>query len=354
MTMPTSQTTLAISLPDGLDGGDPAPALAERYLAVRRWTEQLTEGLAAEDMVVQSMPDVSPTKWHLAHTSWFFEQFVLLPHLRGYEPLNETYLYLFNSYYHQVGERHCRDQRGYISRPTVAEVMDYRRHVDAAMVRLLGPGDDEGLAAVEQLVTLGLNHEQQHQELLLTDIKHVFSVNPLRPVYGDGDPREGAGTAPALAWVAFEEGLHEIGDDGRGFAYDNEAPRHRRFLESFELANRPVTNGEYLDFMDDGGYARPELWLSLGWAAVQDNGWTEPFYWERRDGRWTIFTLGGTREVDPAEPVCHLNYFEADAFARWAGARLPTEAAWEVGASSLPIDGNQLEARRQQPWLLEK
>jgi ergothioneine biosynthesis protein EgtB len=321
--------------------------LAERYREVRTFTERLTDGLAPEDMVVQSMPDVSPTKWHLAHTSWFFERFVLMEHLPGYAPLHETYLYLFNSYYQQAGERHCRDQRGYISRPTVAEVMAYRRHVDEAMAELLG-GDAGHVGEVEPLVTLGLHHEQQHQELLVTDIKHVFSVNPLRPVYREGAVGRGGEGARPRGWVGFEGGVCEIGHAGGGFAYDNEGPRHREFLEPFELADRLVTNGEYLAFMEDGGYRRPELWLSLGWATVQENEWTEPFYWERRDGAWMLFTLGGMREVDPAEPVCHLSYFEADAFARWAGARLPTEAEWERAAGA-PRDGNFVEEGRFHP-----
>jgi ergothioneine biosynthesis protein EgtB len=339
----------------GQIGGEPAgpespgAGPVARYLRIRRFTERLTEGLAPEDMVVQSMADVSPTKWHLAHTSWFFEQFVLIPHLPGYQPVDPIYLYLFNSYYQQAGERHCRDQRGYISRPTVAEVMAYRSRVDAGMVELLEGSRGADPALVEPLVALGLNHEQQHQELMLTDIKHVFSVNPLRPVYREAEGRAPAGAPPPLAWIAFEGGVHEIGHAGGGFAYDNESPRHREFLEPFELASRPATCGEYLEFMADGGYRRPELWLSLGWAAVEENGWEEPFYWERRNGRYTLFTLGGTREVDPAEPVCHLSYFEADAFARWAGARLPTEAEWEVAAAGLPVRGNLVEERRHHP-----
>lgn len=319
-------------------------ALATSFTDVRRTTERLTDGLAPEDMVVQSMPDVSPTKWHLAHTSWFFEQFLLMPQLPGYTPLDPVYLYLFNSYYQQAGERHCRDQRGYISRPTVAEVMAYRRHVDAAMLELLDTADPERLVALEPLVTLGLNHEQQHQELMVTDIKHVFSVNPLRPAYRplvESAPpaplREGGAR---LTWHSLAGGVQEIGHAPGGFAYDNEEPRHRVFLEPYELAGRLATNGEYLEFMEDGGYRRPELWLSMGWAAVQAKGWSEPFYWERRDGRWMIFTLSGMRELELAEPVCHLNYFEADAFARWSGARLPTEAEWEAAAAAAPIRGN--------------
>jgi ergothioneine biosynthesis protein EgtB len=348
--MATTEASLAVPAANGNAHHEPAGEdLAERYAAVRAFTESLTAGLAPEDMVVQSMPDVSPTKWHLAHTSWFFEQFVLVQHVRGYEPFHPTYLYLFNSYYQQAGERHCRDQRGYISRPTVAEVMAYRRHVDEQMSRLLRETDPARIATVEPLVTLGLHHEQQHQELLLTDIKHVFSVNPLRPVYRNDAARQAHGPARSLGWIAFEGGLREIGHAGGGFAYDNEGPRHRQFLEPFELADRLTTNGEYLEFMEDGGYRRPELWLSLGWAAVQENGWTEPFYWERRDGAWMIFTLGGMREVDPAEPVCHLSYFEADAFARWAGARLPTEAEWEVAAASVAVEGNFVDEDRFHP-----
>jgi len=337
----------------GVVGGvEGAAGLAERYLGVRRFTERLTSGLAPEDMVVQSMTDVSPTKWHLAHTSWFFEQFVLLPHLRGYTPYNPTYLYLFNSYYYQAGERHCRDKRGFISRPTVAEVIRYRRQVDLATLDLLAGLDEELYQTVEPLITLGLHHEQQHQELLLTDIKHVFSVNPLRPAYRevpDGGSGERSGEVPTLNWVEFAGGVREIGHGGVGFAYDNEGPRHLQYVAPFEIADRLVTNGEYLEFMEDGGYRRPELWLSLGWAEVERHGWTAPFYWERSDDGWVVFTLAGPRPLDPAEPVCHLTYFEADAYARWAGARLPTEAEWEVAASSLPIEGNFVESGRFHP-----
>jgi ergothioneine biosynthesis protein EgtB len=322
--------------------------LAESYAAVRSFTERLCEGLAVEDYVVQSMPDVSPTKWHLAHTSWFFEQFVLVPHLAGYAPLNSTYLYLFNSYYVHAGERHCRAQRGYISRPTVAEVFAYRRHVDERMRDLFDSADEGMLRTVRPLLEIGLNHEQQHQELMLTDLKHVFSVNPLRPVYRESGPAS-VGEAPPLRWIDFAGGLSWIGHDGEGFAYDNEGPRHRQWVEPFRLADRLVTNGEYLEFMADGGYQRPDLWLSMGWATAQENQWTEPFYWERRDGEWWIFTLGGMRRVEPSEPVAHLSYFEADAYARWSGGRLPTEAEWEVAAATLPIAGNLVESGRFHP-----
>lgn len=334
--------------------GSVLESLAKGYAGVRQMTEELTEGLAPEDMVVQSMTDVSPTKWHLAHTSWFFEQFILLPHLSGYTPLEPVYLYLFNSYYHQAGERHCRDRRGYISRPTVAEVRAYRQYVDEAIYDLIGELDPEADREVIDLLVLGLHHEQQHQELILTDIKHVFSVNPLRPSYLSGEvthsvEQKPGGEVSSPGWVSFEGGVHEIGHDGVGFAYDNEGPRHRQFLEPFALADRLVTNGEYLEFIEDGGYERPELWLSLGWSMVEAQRWREPFYWEWRDGGWQIFTLGGLRDLDLAEPVSHLTYFEADAFARWKGARLPTEAEWEVAAREAPVIGNFVESRHLHP-----
>jgi ergothioneine biosynthesis protein EgtB len=348
--MATLQERLTVRMPSGRRSDElTVESRFERYRDVRAFTEQLTEGLAAEDMVVQSMSDVSPTKWHLAHTSWFFERFVLMEHLAGYAPLNDTYLYLFNSYYQQAGERHCRDQRGYISRPTVAEVLAYRRHVDDAMATLLAKADEAQLSAIDSLVTLGLHHEQQHQELMLTDIKHVFSVNPLRPVYRVTAAQPAAVPARPIEWIDFAGGVCEIGYAGDGFAFDNESPRHREYLEPFQLADRLVTNGEYLEFMEAGGYRRPELWLSLGWAAVQEKGWSEPFYWERRDGKWALFTLGGMRPVDPDEPVCHLTFFEADAYARWRSARLPTEAEWERAAAGRPITGNLVEDGRFHP-----
>lgn len=323
--------------------------LIGRYRAVRALSEHLAEPLATEDYVVQTMVDVSPTKWHLAHVTWFFETFVLREFDKSYRPLNERYAYLFNSYYVQAGERHCRDQRGYLSRPTVAEVYEYRRYVDEAMGEFLEGVSEEIFAEVAPVLEIGLNHEQQHQELLLTDIKHVFSVNPLRPVYrGRKDaPSRSVGS---VNWQEFGEGVFQIGHDGHGFAYDNEGPRHRTFIEPFALADRLVTNGEFMAFMSDGGYERPELWLSAGYAWIDENGFTEPFYWERRDGgQWVHFTLGGMQPVDPDEPICHLSYFEADAYARWAGARLPDEREWEVAADRLNVEGNFVDDGNYRP-----
>jgi ergothioneine biosynthesis protein EgtB len=315
---------------------------------VRRFSERLCEPLEPEDYVVQSMMEASPTKWHLAHTSWFFETFILKKFSCGYESAVPEYAYLFNSYYNAAGPMHCRDRRGVISRPTVAETAKYRRHIDASMQKLIGEADQEQLRALQPLVTLGINHEQQHQELMLTDIKHVFAQNPLYPVYRPREIRTQA--APALEWVDFPEGVFEIGFDGEGFSYDNEGPRHREFLEPFALANRPVTNAEFLEFMNDGGYRRPELWLSLGWQAVKQNGWTAPLYWEERDGQWMQFTLQGLRPVVDSEPICHVSFFEADAFARWAGARLPTEAEWEVAAQGCaPGEGNFVDDEQYHP-----
>jgi len=322
--------------------------LLDRYRTVRAATTALTRGLVPEDQVVQSMPDVSPTKWHLAHTTWFWETFLLVPHQPGYDLHHPEYPFLFNSYYVQAGERHCRAQRGYLSRPTVDEVGLYRAHVDQAMEAFLEGAGDRHSPEVLSLVELGLNHEQQHQELMVTDLKHVFSVNPLRPVYREREGEE-ASDPGTMGWVEVPEGIHEVGWAGPGFAYDNEEPRHRRFLEAVSVADRLVTCGEYLAFMEDGGYRCPELWMSAGWAAAQEGGWTEPFYWEKRNGEWWIFTLAGMRPLDPHEPVCHVNWYEADAYARWAGARLPREEEWEVLAAGVPVEGNLVESRRFHP-----
>lgn len=325
-------------------------SMSERYLSVRRFTEKLCEPLATEDYVVQTMTDVSPTKWHLAHTTWFFETFLLVPHDDKYRPFHPQYAYLFNSYYVQAGERHCRDKRGYLSRPTVSEVFTYRTYVDEHVQAFIEKADTATLNVIAPILDIGLNHEQQHQELLLTDIKHVFSVNPLRPVYRETEIRS-QDPVPPVEWIPFEAGLYEIGHDGQGFAYDNEGPHHQYYVDGFLLSNRLVTNGEFIEFMEDGGYERPELWLSMGWATVEEKGWKEPFYWEpaNRPGPYLLYTLSGMREVEPNEPVCHVSYFEADAYARWAGARLPTEQEWEVAARTVPAEGNFVESGAYHP-----
>jgi ergothioneine biosynthesis protein EgtB len=315
----------------------PAPAygvaVVERFLSVRKLTEQLAAPLSAEDQTVQSMPDASPTKWHLAHTTWFFETFVLGPHAGAYRPFDRAYDYLFNSYYEAVGPRHPRPQRGMITRPGLEEIMTYRRHVSKVMGELLQSGNDR----IEAIVELGLHHEQQHQELLLMDAKHLLAQNPLRPVYRAMPEREAE--ALALAWREFEGGLVEIGHDGVGFAFDNEGPRHRVWLEPFALATRPVSCGEYLAFIDDGGYQRPEFWLSAGWDCVGQRDWRAPLYWEKDGDSWQVFTLAGMKPVDVGEAVCHVSAYEAAAYAKWAGKRLPREAEWEVGAPAIEDTG---------------
>ena len=322
-------------------------AFAERYAEVRSQTERLCQPLETEDYVVSSMPDVSPTKWHLAHTSWFFETFVLRPFTTGYQSPNSKYAFLFNSYYVQAGERHCRAQRGLATRPTVEEVFAYRRHVDEHMRRLIADVADDPKHPAASVIELGLHHEQQHQELLLTDIKHVFWMNPLKPVYSRRSGEAGSGSTQK--WISLPAGVRRIGFDGEGFAFDNERPAHRVFLEAFCMGSRLVTNEEYRSFMDDGGYQRPELWLSKGWATAQEQRWEAPLYWERADGGWLEFTLSGLLPVEGAAPVCHVSYYEADAYARWAGHRLPTEAEWEVAAEHVPIEGTFVESRRFHP-----
>jgi ergothioneine biosynthesis protein EgtB len=311
-------------------------ALLDGYRAVRQLTERLVEPLTAEDQMLQSMDDASPAKWHRAHTTWFFETFVLQPHQPGYCVFDDHFNYLFNSYYEAIGERHPRPERGILSRPTAETVTQYRRYVDAAMAELIARTDDAALGMIAPLLALGLAHEQQHQELILTDIKHAFWRNPVSLAYQPPQAftRE---PAPPLDFIGFAGGIVEIGHDGHGFAFDNEGPRHRVLLNPYRLATRPITCGEYLMFMEDGGYSQPELWLSDGWATVQREGWQAPLYWSpdaRHESGWQIFTLNGKRAIDPAEPVCHVSFFEAAAFATWAGKRLPTEAEWEHAANS--------------------
>lgn len=303
--------------------------LGERYRSIRDTTEALSEPLSAEDQAIQSMADASPTKWHRAHTTWFFETFLLGPNVADYAPFDEAYNYLFNSYYEAVGDRHPRPQRGMITRPEAAEIGRYRAHVDEAMLRFIAECPEELLPLVE----LGLNHEQQHQELLLTDIKHAFSLNPTGPVYKTRERNPAANdSAPELRWHEIAAGVHMIGHSGKGFAFDNEGPEHNIFLHDAKIANRPVSVGEYLDFIADGGYRRADLWLSDGWDMVRREGWEAPAYWQRQGSGWTTYTLHGRRPVRDDEPVTHVSFYEAAAYAAWAGKRLPSEAEWEVSA----------------------
>jgi ergothioneine biosynthesis protein EgtB len=319
-------------------------ALSERFGLVRAATTALCAPLSAEDYVVQSMPDASPVKWHLAHTTWFFEEFVLQHAVPGYVFYDDQFRYLFNSYYNTVGPMHSRPHRGLLSRPTVGEVLAYRAHIEQRMDALLDAG---GLTReVAAVVTLGLHHEQQHQELLLTDLKHLFSCNPLLPRYIDAGVTASR-SAPALSFQYFDGGLMEIGHPGEGFCFDNELPRHRAYTEAFRLANRAVTNGEFREFVRAGGYDNPVHWLSDGWATVQREGWQRPIYWlPSLDAE---FSLTGVRELNPHSPVCHVSYYEADAFAHWAQARLPTEVEWEIAANHVPVRGNFVDNRRWHP-----
>ncbi|MDQ2963499.1 MAG: ergothioneine biosynthesis protein EgtB [Pseudomonadota bacterium] len=318
----------------------PVSALAPRYRAIRAATEALAAPLSPEDCAIQSMPDASPVKWHLAHTSWFFETFVLEPHVSGYRLHDAAFRVLFNSYYNAVGDKHPRPQRGLVSRPSLDAVRAYRAHVDAAMAALLActePSNHLG-----GLIELGLNHEQQHQELILTDIKHLLSCNPLKPAYAPARVADEPARAAPLDWVAFGEGVVEIGHDGAGFAFDNETPRHRQYVEAFALASRPTTNAEYAAFIADGGYRRAELWLSEGWDWLNANGIAAPLYWKDDTGA-RQFTLQGMQALEGDAPACHVSLFEADAYARWAGARLPTEAEWEHAAATVPVEGRFVE-----------
>jgi ergothioneine biosynthesis protein EgtB len=323
---------------------DAAPVghpLGERFATVRGLTSALAAPLSDADATVQSMPDASPAKWHLAHTTWFFETFVLRDHVPGYRAHDERFAYLFNSYYEAEGPRHSRTARGLITRPTLDEVRAYRAAVDAALLDALPRLPDAALT----LVALGCHHEEQHQELLLTDILHLFAQNPTEPALFAAPRKVPVGVPPAPGWIARDEGVVEVGHDGDGFAFDCEGPRHRSWLTAHALADRTVTNGEWAAFIADGGYRDARLWLADGWAWVQAEGIAAPLYWEQRDGGWTRFGLDGRRAIDPAAPVTHISFYEADAYAAWAGARLPTEAEWEAAASRHdPAGGNQLDA----------
>jgi ergothioneine biosynthesis protein EgtB len=331
-------------------GGDNRDALARRYRAVRARTEALAAPLSPEDQTIQSMPDASPTKWHRAHTTWFFETFVLRPHQAGYRVFHDAYHYLFNSYYEAEGPRHPRPQRGMLTRPGVGEIAAYRAHVDDAMDAFIRNAGSASWNAVAPLVALGLNHEEQHQELILMDIKHALAQNPIEPAYAPAHARPRANTRP-MEFIPVAGGLHEIGHVGDGFAFDNEGPRHKVFVEEFCIGSRLVTCGEYREFIEDGGYRRAEFWLSDGWATQQREGWVAPLYWRKQDSEWRQFTLAGARPVDDEEPVVHVSHYEADAYARWRGKRLPTEAEWELAAvaHAVPPDGNLLDSGALHP-----
>ncbi len=321
--------------------------LVRQFCQVRQTTDRMVAGLSPEDQNLQSMADASPLKWHRAHTTWFFETFLLKPLDPGYQPVNEHYAYLFNSYYNGIGEQFPRPHRGLMSRPDSDEVDRYREQVDDAVIRLLESAPANRLPELAATIVLGLNHEQQHQELMVTDFKHALSFNPLAPAWTSRPEPRGPAAEPG--WVDFSGGVITVGHEGKTFAFDNETPRHEVMLRDFQLARRPVTCGEFEQFMADGGYARPELWLADGWAWVQENGIEAPLYWQQTDREWMLHTLGCWREMDPHEPVCHISFYEAFAFAQWAGARLPTEFEWELAARSAPVQGHFADSERYHP-----
>lgn len=332
----------------------PMKELADRSVFLRRFqdvrcqSKRLCDPLETEDMVIQAMSDVSPPKWHLAHTTWFFEAFILKEFDPTYSEFDVAFNFLFNSYYQSLGKRHARPQRGFIARPTVSEVNHYRIHVDEAMTRLISDCEEAIWQGISPLIEIGINHEQQHQELLVTDIKYNFSVNPINPVYQPQlDVRSGIATP--LRFQPFDPGLQQFGYDGIGFCYDNETPSHCAFVQTFAMANRLTTNAEYLEFINDDAYTDPLLWLADGWNTVTSQRWSAPLYWQQIDGVWWQTTLSGLQLVQPNEPVCHVSYYEADAFARWAGKRLLRETEWEAVAVTQPIDGNFAESELCHP-----
>ncbi|TFE00510.1 ergothioneine biosynthesis protein EgtB [Jeotgalibacillus salarius] len=320
--------------------------IQQMFQDVRAYSEKLVAGMEIEDFILQADSFVSPTKWHLAHTTWFFEKFVLTEFMKGYEPFNEQFFYLFNSYYETVGKFHPQSMRGLISRPTVKETMAYRQYVNDKVNELLDT--TEMTDHLYELIEMGLQHEQQHQELILMDIKYNLSFNPLFPALFE--PKESTNVqAPELSFTSFEKGMTKIGTNGEEFAFDNETPCHDTFLNGCQIANRPVTNREYLSFIEDGGYEKAELWLSDGWQLVKKEQWEAPLYWVRNDGGWSYFTLSGLQPVDWEAPVTHVSYYEADAYARWAGKRLPTEQEWEHAMKNEEIKGNFMDHDRYQP-----
>jgi ergothioneine biosynthesis protein EgtB len=324
----------------------PSDLQPQRLAAARQVSLELAEPLTPEDMTVQPMDDASPTKWHLAHVTWFFEQFILKQHLAGYEAFDDTFNYCFNSYYESQGQRQPRGRRGVLTRPSSERVLAYRAHVDDALARL---GSDGFSPEVARLIEVGINHEQQHQELLLTDILALFAANPLRPAYRTRRPRPAATAPDAIRWIDIPGGIRHAGHDGNGYAWDNEAPRHETLIHPFRLADRLVTNGDWLEFMADGGYRTASLWLADGWTTVNAEGWCAPLYWEERDGAWFGMSLEGLQPVEHAAPVAHVSYYEADAFARWAGKRLPTEFEWEVAAQDVPVTAHAFATRAFRP-----
>ncbi len=320
----------------------------DHFFDVRSFTMELVEPLKTEDFIIQIVEHASPAKWHLAHTSWFFEAFFLEKAMDDYKTKHPKYGYLFNSYYLQTGEPHCRNKRGNLSRPTVQEVLDYRKYVNEHVQDFLETCSEEEFEKWRSVIEVGLNHEQQHQELLVTDLKIMFGQNPLHPVY-TAEKRPSADPQPELTWHSYDEGVYEIGHPGGEFGYDNEFPRHKTYIHDFQLANRLITNGEYLEFMNDGGYKDPKFWLDEGYATVVDDEWNAPLYWKKQDGNWHHFTLNGLEPIDMNEPVTHVSYFEADAYARWAGCRLPTEFEWELASEPLPLEGNFVDKKYFHP-----
>ena len=322
--------------------------LLSQYLVVREQSERLCEPLAIEDYVIQTAAFASPPKWHLAHVSWFFETLLLKPYLHDYREYHPQFATLFNSYYDTIGRQHPRPERGSLSRPTVHEVYQYRAYIDKHMARLLDDTSHPDYHDIETRTRLGLNHEQQHQELLLTDIKFNFGYNPLKPAYTNL-PEPPPGHAPPLQWLEYEGGLREIGARGDAFYFDNESPRHKTYVESYRLTSRPVTNAEFVEFIADGGYGKADLWLSDAWKMIQQENWGAPLYWQRQDDQWFHMTLAGMRPLDMAAPVCHVSHYEAAAYARWADKRLPSEAEWELAAATVAIAGNFVDQGYLQP-----
>lgn len=326
--------------------------LIQKYKTVRAFTEHITQPLEIEDYVIQVAENASPAKWHLAHTTWFFETFLLEKELEDYDPIHPQYSYLFNSYYLQTGVPHCRSRRGNISRPTVSQVFEYRSSIDEHIIKLIKKSTDEEYEKWAPIIEIGIHHEQQHQELLMTDLKYMFSQNPLNPVYKEVK-RPRVQSVPDMKWIGFDEGIRKVGHDGQGFGYDNEFPRHKTYIHNFELASRLVTNREFIEFIEAGTYQEPKWWLDEGFSTIRDEGWKAPLHWQKVDGKWHQFTLSGLEEIDPNEPVTHVSYYEADAYARWKGCRLPTEQEWEVAAQPLNLEGPFADAGYLHPTALQ-